>query len=284
MARLVRDGKWLPLTLGLIPLLTYIATWSGWLITRTGYYRDYAQNHGVKIPVISALYSLFQYHHEMVDFGVGLSSYHPYKSQPWGWIVLSRPVAFYYECYTSASGAQACPKDYSGSQWSQEVLAIGNPAIWWVSIAAMLFCLGWWLTRRDWRAGAVLLCIAAGWLTWLPFMSRTKFDYYSLEFLPFLILAITLCLGLIIGPAQAEPAPSRPWCRGRGDIRPCGADPVLVFLSDPRGPDHPVLVVASPHVVPRLDLTGTCTDPRPVLLRIQRCRRVRISRYIARVI
>jgi len=37
---LVRDGKWLPLTLGLIPLLTYIATWSGWLITRTGYYRD----------------------------------------------------------------------------------------------------------------------------------------------------------------------------------------------------------------------------------------------------
>jgi dolichyl-phosphate-mannose--protein O-mannosyl transferase len=68
----------------------------------------------------------------------------------------------------------------------------------------MLFCLGWWLTRRDWRAGAVLLCITAGWLTWLPFMSRTKFDYYSLEFLPFLILAITLCLGLIIGAAQAS--------------------------------------------------------------------------------
>ncbi len=201
---LVRDGKWLPLTLGLIPLLTYIATWSGWLVTRTGYYRDYAQNHGVKIPFISALYSLFQYHHEMVNFGVGLSSYHPYRSQPWGWIVLSRPVAFYYQCYTSASGAQACPKGYSGPQWSQEVLAMGNPAIWWVSIAAMLFCLGWWLTRRDWRAGAVLLCIAAGWLTWLPFMPRTKFDYYSLEFLPFLVLAITLCLGLIIGPARAS--------------------------------------------------------------------------------
>jgi dolichyl-phosphate-mannose-protein mannosyltransferase len=201
---LVRDGKWLPLTLGLIPLLTYIATWSGWLVTHTGYYRDYAQNHGVKIPVISALYSLFQYHHEMVKFGVGLSSYHPYRSQPWGWIVLSRPVAFYYQCYTSGSGAKACPKGYSGAQWSQEVLALGNPAIWWVSIAAMLFCLGWWLTRRDWRAGALLLCIAAGWLTWLPFMPRTKFDYYSLEFLPFLVLAITLCLGLIIGPAGAS--------------------------------------------------------------------------------
>ncbi len=26
----------------------------------------------------------------------------------------------------------------------------------------MIFCLGWWLTRRDWRAGAALLCVAAG--------------------------------------------------------------------------------------------------------------------------
>jgi dolichyl-phosphate-mannose-protein mannosyltransferase len=200
----IRDGVWLPLTLGLIPLLTYIATWSGWLITSTGYDRNYAQTQGVRVPVISALYSLFQYHRQMVEFGVGLHSPHPYMSQPWGWIVLSRPVAFYYTCYTSAAGTQVCPKGYSGQQWSQEVLALGNPAIWWVSIAAMLFCLGWWLTRRDWRAGAVLLCIAAGWFTWLPFMSRTKFDYYSLEFLPFLVLAITLCLGLIIGPAQAR--------------------------------------------------------------------------------
>ena len=40
-----------------------------------------------------------------------------------------------------------------------------------------------------------------GWLTWLPFLSRTKFYYYALEFEPFLILCIVLCLGLIIGPA-----------------------------------------------------------------------------------
>jgi dolichyl-phosphate-mannose-protein mannosyltransferase len=68
----------------------------------------------------------------------------------------------------------------------------------------MLFCLGWWLTRRDWRAGAALLCVAAGWLTWLPFTVRTKFDYYALEFEPFLVLCIVLCLGLIIGPATAS--------------------------------------------------------------------------------
>jgi dolichyl-phosphate-mannose--protein O-mannosyl transferase len=65
----------------------------------------------------------------------------------------------------------------------------------------MAFCLGWWMTRRDWRAGSALLCVAAGWVSWLPFVSRTKFYYYALEFEPFLIICIVLCLGLIIGPA-----------------------------------------------------------------------------------
>jgi dolichyl-phosphate-mannose--protein O-mannosyl transferase len=201
---LVRDGKWLPLTLGVIPLVTYIATWSGWLITSTGYDRNYASQNGVHFPVISALYSLYEYHKEMVQFGVSLSSTHPYMSQPWGWIVLSRPVAFWATCYTSPAATQVCPKVYNGPQYWGEVTSLGNPAIWWVAIPAMLFCLGWWLTRRDWRAGAALLCVAAGWLTWLPFMVRTKFDYYSLEFEPFLILCIVLCLGLIIGRASAS--------------------------------------------------------------------------------
>ncbi|HEV3380367.1 MAG TPA: phospholipid carrier-dependent glycosyltransferase [Trebonia sp.] len=201
---LVRDGKWLPLSLGVIPLATYIVTWTNWFVTSTGYDRNYAAAHGVNIPVISALYSLFEYHVQMLQFGVGLDVHHPYQSQPWGWIVISRPVAFYYQCYTGPTAAHVCPTGYTGPEWSQEVLAIGNPAIWWASIPAMLFCLGWWLTRRDWRTGAALLCIAAGWLTWLPFLSRTKFYYYALEFEPFLILCIVLCLGLIIGPATAS--------------------------------------------------------------------------------
>ena len=89
--------------------------------------------------------------------------------------------------------------------WVQEVLAIGNPAIWWLSIPAIVFCLAWWLTRRDWRAGAAVLGVAAGWVSWLPFVSRTKFYYYALEFEPFVIICIVLCLGLILGSATAVP-------------------------------------------------------------------------------
>ncbi|HEY0932343.1 MAG TPA: phospholipid carrier-dependent glycosyltransferase [Trebonia sp.] len=200
---LVRDGKWLPLTLGLIPLVTYTLTWMGWLVTGTGYGRGYAQANGVSTPVLGPLYSLFEYHREMVQFGVGLSTRHPYESQPWDWFVITRPVAFYWNTYSDAAGQHVAKAGKTGP-YVQEVLAIGNPLIWWVSIPALAVCLIWWLTRRDWRAGAVLLCVTAGWASWLPFVSRTKFYYYALEFEPFLIIAIVLCLGLLIGPATAR--------------------------------------------------------------------------------
>src|SRR5260370_32582236 len=55
----LRETLWLPVTFIVIPLAVYIATWSGWVATRTGYFPDYAQPHRVHTPVISALYSLY---------------------------------------------------------------------------------------------------------------------------------------------------------------------------------------------------------------------------------
>ena len=201
-----RDAVWRPVTFLVIPLVVYIATWSNWLLTSTGYYRNYGQQNGVTTPVISALYSLYEYHLQAVKFGLGLSTRHPYESQPWDWLAITRPVAYFYQCYTGpvAGPSHYCPKGYAGPEWSQEVLAIGTPAIWWGSILALLFCLGWWFLHRDWRAGAVLLGVIVGWGPWFPLVHRTKFYYYALEFEPFLILSIVLCLGLILGPATAS--------------------------------------------------------------------------------
>jgi dolichyl-phosphate-mannose--protein O-mannosyl transferase len=133
----------------------------------------------------------------MLAFNTGLTTHHPYQSKPWTWLVMSRPVSYFW-CPTSGSHP-AC----AGNK-AQEVLAIGTPAIWWVSIITLLVCLGWWLTRRDWRAGAVLLAVAAGWLPWFAFSGRTQFYFYGVSFVPFLVLSITLCLGLVIGPAGAS--------------------------------------------------------------------------------
>ena len=132
-----------------------------------------------------------------------LSHRHPYQSQPWDWLVITRPVAFYWESYTNAAGTNLAPA--TSGPWVREVLAIGNPAIWWLSIPALLFCLA------GGSPGATGGLAPPCWLPGrvgnvAPFTSRTKFYYYALEFEPFIIICIVLCLGLIIGPATAGQA------------------------------------------------------------------------------
>ena len=61
-----------------------------------------------------------------------------------------------------------------------------------------------WAGRRDWRAGAILAGVAAGYLPWFPFAFRTIFSFYAVAFVPFLVLAVTMCLGLVIGGEDAS--------------------------------------------------------------------------------
>jgi dolichyl-phosphate-mannose-protein mannosyltransferase len=190
------DARWFGVWFGLVPLAAYLASWSGWLATSQGYDRNWAALHGNHTPIWSALDSLYQYNKYMLQFGLGLTTGQTYKSQPWTWLVMSKPVAFFYAT-PSTCGARSC---------SQEVLAIGTPLIWWAAIPALAVCIIWWLTRRDWRAGALLLAVATGWLPWFWFAwhdHRTMFYFYAVAFEPYLVIAITLCIGLIIGPSSA---------------------------------------------------------------------------------
>jgi dolichyl-phosphate-mannose-protein mannosyltransferase len=204
-ADLLRDLGGLAGSFTVLPLAVYLATWTGWFATSTGYDRNWAQQHGVNIPVISPLISLFEYNKAMLAFNTGLQTHHPYQSEPWTWLMISRPVSYYWVC-TGPTG-KPCPSGaVPAGAIVQEVLAIGTPVLWWGAILALLVCLGWWLTRRDWRAGAVLLGVAAGWLPWFAYAKRTQFYFYAVAFVPFLVLAVVLCLGLIMGSATASSA------------------------------------------------------------------------------
>src|SRR5690242_633161 len=81
-----------------VPLLTYLATWTGWLATSSGYDRQWAAQHGIHTPVIAPLVSLLEYHKAMLAFNTGLTTHHPYESKPWTWLLLSRPVSYYWQC------------------------------------------------------------------------------------------------------------------------------------------------------------------------------------------
>ena len=67
-----------------------------------------------------------------------------------------------------------------------------------------------WAGRRDWRAGAILAGVVAGYLPWFFFQHRTIYSFYAVAFVPFLVLAVTMCLGLILGGPDAS-ARRRQW-------------------------------------------------------------------------
>jgi len=179
---------------GVLALGTYLATWSGWFATSGGWDRHWADGRGGTFSFVPGpLRSLWHYHAEILHFHTHLRDKHKYQSWPWDWPVLRRPVAFYY----------VEPRGCGSSRCSQEVLALGTPAIWWAALGALVFLLGYWLVRRDWRAGAIVLGYAAGWLPWFyyAFGDRTMFAFYATPMLPFMCLAIVVALGLALGPA-----------------------------------------------------------------------------------
>lgn len=168
-------------------VVVYMTSWAGWFFTSTGYFRAWAETNSSAVP--GALGSSLHYHSEALKFHTGLSSSHNYEASAWGWPVLARPTSFSYTS-TVDCGAPDC---------AAAVTALGNPLIWWAAALALIHMLWRWGARRDWRAGAVLCGFVAGWVPWLFFPERTIFFFYSIVFLPFSILALTLSLSIIRG-------------------------------------------------------------------------------------
>jgi dolichyl-phosphate-mannose--protein O-mannosyl transferase len=103
---------------------------------------------------------------------------HPYYSRPWTWLLMLRPVDFYSRNF--------------GSNITQ-ILAIGNPAIFWASLWAIPFVALMWWRRGDWRAGFIVTAMLAQYVPWF-LVSRPQFFFYVLPLTPFMVLGITYVL------------------------------------------------------------------------------------------
>ncbi|MEU6277611.1 phospholipid carrier-dependent glycosyltransferase [Streptomyces populi] len=187
-----------------VALSVYLVSWTGWILSpdngKGGYFRNWAVTDGrggnwTLLP--DWLRSLWHYEHEVYKFHVGLSSPHTYQSNPWSWIVLGRPVSYFYE--SPLPGKDGCPAS-AGDKCAREVLALGTPLLWWAACLAILYVLWRWAFRRDWRAGAIACGVAAGYLPWFLYQERTIFLFYAVVFVPFLCLAVAMMIGAILGP------------------------------------------------------------------------------------
>ncbi|MEY4349447.1 MAG: hypothetical protein RL719_744 [Actinomycetota bacterium] len=189
-----------------LALLTYLASWSGWLSTSGGYYRDYVTEPD-EVPAWLSwlgqpLLALWHYHRQAYSFHIGLHSSHPYSANPLGWLVLLRPTSFFYE--GSAEGQAGCV--FAGG-CSSAITAIGNPLIWLAAAVATVLVARHWIQTRDRQTALILLGLAAGYLPWMMYLNRTTFAFYSVAFLPWTILALVWILRQRVATRDAADQP-----------------------------------------------------------------------------
>jgi dolichyl-phosphate-mannose--protein O-mannosyl transferase len=188
-------------TLVIVPVV-YVATWANWFITDGSYGRNWARdNPGEGVTWLpDSLNSLLHYHQQMWDFHTGLTTEHPYMSNPWFWPLQWRPTAFHFEDVDAACGAERCVS---------AIHALGNPVLWWLASAALAWALWRVLRHRDMLALTVAAGVLAGWVPWLPYAYRTIFTFYSVAFAPFMVLVLVWALRRIAQPERLEGGWSR---------------------------------------------------------------------------
>lgn len=158
--------RWVPLVLGLflLPLATYLLTW--WPHLRQNPERDLLALHR---DMLSA--------HTRIGSGPDV---HPYCSAWWSWPLMLRPLSYYYQSHDG---------------WVTHVQAMGNPVLWWLVLAAVLFSLPQ-LRRRDcpWTLQFALGNYLLQWLPW-ALIRRCVFLYH---YLPALVFGcVVLAWGLV---------------------------------------------------------------------------------------
>jgi dolichyl-phosphate-mannose-protein mannosyltransferase len=172
LARALREqGTSIAVSLLIVPVVVYVVTFAG----------------RVEGEILAAPWdngswfrALWDRHIYMFRFHYELEDTHLYQSPPWSWIVVKRPVSYFYE--TTKAGE------------SKEILALGNPLTWWISIAALIYVAFKWIRIRDYSRpeGTILAGFLMTYGPWLvqPSDRSALFLFYLLPSVPFMYLAM----------------------------------------------------------------------------------------------
>ena len=120
-------------------------------------------------------------HRYMADFHANLESHHSYESPAWSWLLLKRPVSYFFE--TDSQGRY------------KEIFASGNPFVWWPALLATAYAAFRWVrTRTSWGPEALIVGgFLATYMTWFVLSLTDRpatFLFYVLPTVPFLCLAL----------------------------------------------------------------------------------------------
>ena len=193
---LLADVWWAFILMVPTAILTYIASWFSWFTHPQAYGHGRSGISGFG----GALVDLWIYHKGMWTFHNGLETPHRYQSNPLTWLIQVRPTSFYWKNDDSITG---CP---SGN-CATDVVALGNPILWWLGIGALLIVICGTLYVRNWRAGVILTGYLALYVPWLAYAHRTIFTFYTVAFAPFVALAVAWMVSLLAGIVTPDGTP-----------------------------------------------------------------------------
>jgi len=189
-----------------VPVATavYLSSWIGWFLSDNGYNRLWATQpgnawQGALSWVPSSIQSLWHFQVATFNYHVGETRPHGYEANPLTWLLMVRPTSMYYR--GSVLGEDGCGFSNCGSS----ITGIANPIIWWAATAAAVYLVYRLVRLREWRVGLILAGLGAGYLPWLLYLNRTVFQFYTIAFEPYLLLALTFVIGLILG-SRDDPA------------------------------------------------------------------------------
>jgi dolichyl-phosphate-mannose-protein mannosyltransferase len=188
-----------------IAAATYVACWTGWFVTKGGYYREWIAQGGVAWKgglawVPDVIQNWWHYQAGMYAFNVGLSTPHPYQANPLLWLLVQRPTSMYY--LGVPNGTMGCT---SAESCGQAIVGIPNPLIWYGAVIACLYLLYRLVRYREWQYGLILTGLAAGYLPWMMYLHRTVFEFYTISFEPYLMIALAAALGHVLGSRDDDP-------------------------------------------------------------------------------
>ena len=186
----------------LVPVagVTYLLSWFGWFMNPSAYKHGWAAaeraaGRGSWLP--DSIADFIEYHRAIYKFHVGLSTPHSYMAKPSGWLLQMRPTSFYWWQSDKALGTNTYQCDTRNCV--RAITSIGNIPIWWAAFVAVFVVVAYVALKRDWRGWVVLAGYIGLYLPWFMYWDRTIFTFYTVAFVPFVVLALTVALGWGIG-------------------------------------------------------------------------------------
>ncbi|MCL2719640.1 MAG: phospholipid carrier-dependent glycosyltransferase [Lachnospiraceae bacterium] len=158
---------------GIIPFFIYLLSYR--------HFVPHTPTTGLIQIIIDNTVGMFSYHADLV-------ATHYYATPFYDWPTMRMPLLY--------------ATDPVSDTLMSSVNCMGNPAIWWVGIPCILFCILRFLWKKDLRAGFLIAAYLAQYLPWF-FVSRITFIYHYFPAALFMILMIGYTLDKI--------AAFRPW-------------------------------------------------------------------------